>query len=112
MQSQSAQSPRFASTFACVRDTMRHEGPLAFYKGSLVPLLTVTLSKGVLFTGFRTFVELLGGSTGTGATELSFERLLLAGGAAGLCNTIVSTPVETVKARVQLQARILARDLT
>ncbi|PYI00504.1 mitochondrial carrier protein [Aspergillus sclerotiicarbonarius CBS 121057] len=89
------------------------EGPWAFYKGSLLPLLGVGACVSIQFGAFHSFRELLesynrGITPGVDPT-LSLRQFYLAGGAAGVVNSVVSGPVEHVRIRLQTQPHGAAR---
>ncbi|KAN0064456.1 Mitochondrial carrier protein ymc2 [Thecaphora frezii] len=89
----------------CAQRILRHEGPFAFYKGTLTPLLgvgaCVSIQFGVVASAKRYFSQ-RNRASGRAAT-LSASQLYLAGGAAGLANSIIAGPVEHVRIRLQTQ---------
>ncbi|KAJ8588517.1 mitochondrial carrier [Rhizopogon salebrosus TDB-379] len=94
----------------CAGGILKNEGPLAFYKGTLTPLLgigvCVSIQFGVLEYTKRIFTaqNLARGAGGAGGKMLSGGQLVIAGVAAGLANGIVSGPVEHIRIRLQTQS--------
>ncbi|KAM0417137.1 hypothetical protein ACHAPT_012844 [Fusarium lateritium] len=89
------------------RNIWSREGPLAFYKGTIPPLLGVGACASIQFGAFHFFRQLLEEHNkhrqGTADGGLSLGQFYLAGGAAGLTNSIISGPVEHVRIRLQTQ---------
>ena len=89
----------------CATRIVRNEGPLAFYKGTLTPLLgvgaCVSIQFGVVEALKRRFTatNLSAGSK----ADLSYGQFYLAGGLAGLANSFVAGPIEHVRIRLQTQ---------
>lgn len=93
---------------------MLQEGPWAFYKGSLTPLLgvgaCVSIQFGVVEEMKRLFTRWdMGGPTPANAHDakaLSGTQLYLSGAVAGVANTVVASPVEHVRIRLQAQTSL------
>lgn len=89
----------------CATRIVKHEGPLAFYKGTLTPLLgvgaCVSIQFGVVEALKRAFSDsnLKSGRE----AELSYGQFYLAGGIAGVANSVVAGPVEHIRIRLQTQ---------
>lgn len=88
----------FLSTFSSI---IKNEGPLALWKGSTFPLITFGVCNAILFAAnekakyfFRSTLN---------KKELNFGYYFLAGGFAGLANTVVSCPMEHIRIRMQIQ---------
>ncbi|KAL2856634.1 mitochondrial carrier protein [Aspergillus pseudoustus] len=81
------------------RNILRHEGALAFYKGTLPPLLGVGACISIVYTTFHTISETL--KSQTNCTTLSTPLTYLVGGLAGLANSLISGPTEHVRIRLQ-----------
>lgn len=94
----------------CAGGILKNEGPLAFYKGTLTPLLgigvCVSIQFGVLEYAKRIFTaqNLARGEGGVEGKMLGGGQLVIAGVAAGLANGIVSGPVEHIRIRLQTQS--------
>mmetsp|Transcript_167377 Transcript_167377/g.406843 ORF Transcript_167377/g.406843 Transcript_167377/m.406843 type:complete len:309 (-) Transcript_167377:19-945(-) len=96
---------RYKGTLDCVRQTAAQEGFSAFYKGTLSPLVgvgaCVAIQFGVLESAKRAMVARR--QAAGRSTQLSPAEFALAGALAGAGNALVSTPVEHVRIRMQLQ---------
>lgn len=94
----------------CAGGILKNEGPLAFYKGTLTPLLgigvCVSIQFGVLEYVKRLFAEcnIRAGSGGPDGKTLTSSQLVAAGVLAGLGNGVVSGPVEHIRIRLQTQS--------
>ncbi|KAF8915475.1 mitochondrial carrier [Mucidula mucida] len=83
--------------------------PLAFYKGTLTPLLgigvCVSIQFGVIEWMKRFYAQqnILNGLGGPSGLDLTGSQLVVSGVAAGLANGVVSGPVEHIRIRLQTQ---------
>ncbi|KZV94646.1 mitochondrial carrier with solute carrier repeats [Exidia glandulosa HHB12029] len=106
---QTAPAGTYSGLAQCAGDILKNEGPLAFYKGTLSPLVgigaCVSIQFGVLEWTKRFFGQrnLASGSGGRGGA-LTPSQLLIAGAAAGIANSVVSGPVEHIRIRLQTQS--------
>lgn len=96
----------YSGMLDCAGGILRNEGPLAFYKGTLTPLLgigaCVSIQFGVLEYTKRYFAaQNLRSEKGA---ALSSSQLLIAGALAGVGNGFVSGPVEHIRIRLQTQS--------
>lgn len=100
----------YSGMLDCAGGILRNEGPLAFYKGTLTPLLgigaCVSIQFGVLEYTKRYFTaqNIRGGIGAEQSAALSTPQLLVAGSLAGLGNGFVSGPVEHIRIRLQTQS--------
>lgn len=100
----------YSGMLHCAGGILKNEGPLAFYKGTLTPLLgigvCVSIQFGVLEYAKRIFTarNLASGEGGEEGKMLSGGQLVIAGVAAGLANGVVSGPVEHIRIRLQTQS--------
>ncbi|KAG1785371.1 mitochondrial carrier domain-containing protein [Suillus plorans] len=100
----------YSGMLHCAGGILKNEGPLAFYKGTLTPLLgigvCVSIQFGVLEYAKRIFTvqNLARGEGGEEGKMLSGRQLVIAGVAAGLANGVVSGPVEHIRIRLQTQS--------
>ncbi|KAF2419757.1 mitochondrial carrier [Tothia fuscella] len=96
-----------SSALVCAKNILKHEGALAFYKGTLTPLIGIGACVSVQFGGFhyaRRFLEARNTKSNPLAPPtLSYGHYYLAGAFAGITNTILSTPIEHVRIRLQTQ---------
>lgn len=83
----------------------KHEGPLAFYKGTLTPLIGIGACVSVQFGGFHAARRYFENSNAkaTGKTDLTLGQYYTAGALAGVANTVLSSPIEHVRIRLQTQ---------
>lgn len=96
------------TALATAASIWRNEGPLAFYKGTLTPLLGIGACVSVQFGGFhaaRRYFEdqnalLRGAAAGA---PLSYSQYYAAGAFAGVANSVISGPIEHVRIRLQTQ---------
>ncbi|XP_043582852.1 mitochondrial glutamate carrier 1-like isoform X1 [Bombus pyrosoma] len=95
----------YKSMFDCFKKTYNAEGYFGMYKGSGVNILLITPEKAIKLTANDTFRYYL--STGPGQ-KLPLEREMLAGGLAGACQIIVTTPMELLKIQMQDAGRVAA----
>ncbi|GAB1603017.1 mitochondrial glutamate carrier 1-like isoform X1 [Argonauta hians] len=87
----------YKSLFDCGVKTFRNEGFFGMYRGSGVNLLLITPEKAIKLVGNDFFRHLLK----TESAKLPFHRELLAGAGAGMCQIIVTTPMELLKIQLQ-----------
>ncbi|XP_046573668.1 mitochondrial glutamate carrier 1-like [Haliotis rubra] len=92
----------------CGVKTFRNEGFFGMYRGSGVNLLLITPEKAIKLVGNDFFRHNLRTDKGT----LPLSRELLAGGGAGMCQIIVTTPMELLKIQLQDAGRSAKVDLT
>ncbi|KAL7410622.1 mitochondrial carrier [Mrakia frigida] len=93
----------YKSTMDVVTTVFKNEGPLAFYKGTLTPLLGIGLCVSIQFAALNSTKRFFTDQN-NGSPMLSYPQLFCAGAVAGLSNSIVSGPVEHVRIRLQTQA--------
>ena len=79
--------------------TVSTEGVLALYKGMTSPLIGIAAQNALLFTAFQTSKRLISPES----QQLSTAQIAAAGATAGGINSILSSPVELFKIRMQAQ---------
>jgi solute carrier family 25 (mitochondrial carnitine/acylcarnitine transporter), member 20/29 len=85
------------------------EGPLAFYKGTLTPLLGIGACVSIQFGAFgfaKRYFESANAAAhplSSGRRELSYGQYYGAGAFAGVANSVISGPIEHVRIRLQTQ---------
>jgi solute carrier family 25 carnitine/acylcarnitine transporter 20/29 len=89
------QTGQYSSTLDCVKKTLQNEGPKAFYKGTASPLMGVGLCVSIQFLSLEYMKRL--------NTKNTFGSYFMCGAFAGLTNSIVSSPVEHIRTRLQVQ---------
>ncbi|CAI7657832.1 unnamed protein product [Penicillium discolor] len=100
------QTQTSGSAVSAARNIWAKEGPAAFYKGTLVPLLGVGACVSIqfgAFHGFRQLLESYNERNNHESRDLSLTQFYLAGGAAGVTNSVISGPVEHIRIRLQAQ---------
>lgn len=105
LQNQRAGHEVYKSMLDCLKKVIKTEGFIGMYRGSAVNLLLITPEKAIKLTGNDLFRHWLTktsvASDGRLRHHLSLPREMLAGGAAGLCQIIVTTPMELLKIQGQ-----------
>ncbi|KAH0439443.1 mitochondrial carrier protein [Colletotrichum camelliae] len=89
----------------------KNEGPLAFYKGTLTPLLGIGACVSIQFGAFhqaRRYFE-AANSAKVGSPALSYGQYYASGAFAGVANSVISGPIEHVRIRLQTQPHGAAR---
>ncbi|KAK9239896.1 mitochondrial carrier domain-containing protein [Lipomyces kononenkoae] len=103
---QSAPPGTYTGGLDVVQKLIKTEGPLAFYKGTLTPLVGVGACVSVqfgVFEGMKRFFLRQNASTGN-SEGLTYTQYYVAGSMAGLANSIlVSCPIEHIRIRLQTQ---------
>ncbi|KAG0366730.1 MAG: putative mitochondrial ornithine carrier protein AmcA/Ort1 [Linnemannia gamsii] len=113
LQTQPLDHPIFKGPFDCFRQTIRNEGFLGLYNGLSSPLVGAMLENAVLFVGYRRAQDMLREfiaipdahhvTPGAEPAPLSIPMLCLSGGISGVFASMVLTPVELVKCKLQVQ---------
>ncbi|KAJ7282681.1 mitochondrial carrier domain-containing protein [Mycena rebaudengoi] len=107
---QTAPKGTYSGMMHCATGILKNEGPLAFYKGTLTPLLgigvCVSIQFGALEYAKRHFASrnLSNGTGGEGGATLSGAQIFSSGVMAGVANGFVSGPVEHIRIRLQTQS--------
>jgi solute carrier family 25 carnitine/acylcarnitine transporter 20/29 len=98
-------STQYTGALDAATSIYRNEGALAFYKGTLTPLIGIGACVSVQFGGFnyaRRQLEARNTEKGRGA-QLSYSQYYVAGAFAGIANTVLSSPIEHIRIRLQTQ---------
>ncbi|KAF7782233.1 hypothetical protein Agabi119p4_1609 [Agaricus bisporus var. burnettii] len=107
---QTSSKGTYSGMLHCAGGIFKNEGPLAFYKGTLTPLLgigvCVSIQFGALEYTKRFFAaqNVARGVGGEGGKTLTGSQLFISGVSAGLANSVVSGPVEHIRIRLQTQS--------
>ncbi|KAG9242794.1 mitochondrial carrier domain-containing protein [Calycina marina] len=101
-------SNAYPNALVAAKSIYANEGALAFYKGTLTPLIGIGACVSVQFGAFhqaRRRLEEYNISKGVGgaAGGLSYGQYYLAGAFAGIASSVISGPVEHVRIRLQTQ---------
>ncbi|KAJ5923166.1 hypothetical protein N7454_008411 [Penicillium verhagenii] len=112
---------QYSSALDCATQIFKKEGPAAFYKGTLTPLIGIGACVSLLPSAFpnshcaaageRAIWSLPPGPPEAGGTEskkyangtLSYAQYYMAGSFAGVTNSVLSGPIEHVRIRLQAQ---------
>jgi len=95
----------YASMLDCFKKTYKAEGYFGMYRGSAVNILLITPEKAIKLAANDYFRHRLTGPDG----KLPVTREMLAGGSAGLCQIVVTTPMELLKIQLQDAGRVAAQ---
>ena len=96
----------YSSMLDCFRKTRAREGFLGMYRGSAVNILLITPEKAIKLAANDWFRHLL--LRHSGRDKLSLTHEMLAGGSAGFCQIVVTTPMELLKIQLQDAGRVSA----
>ncbi|KAI1807472.1 mitochondrial carrier [Daldinia bambusicola] len=108
-------STAYKSALDAATSIYAKEGPLAFYKGTLTPLLGIGACVSIQFGAFgyaRRYFESQNAKNGTSSSsskDLTFGQYFAAGAFAGVANSVISGPIEHVRIRLQTQPHGAAR---
>lgn len=111
LQNQRVGSEAYKSMFDCLKKVWTAEGFFGMYRGSAVNLLLITPEKAIKLTCndlFRHRLSTQANSTSNSSRHLTLPREMLAGGGAGLCQIIVTTPMELLKIQGQDAGRTVS----
>ena len=95
---------RYTGVMQCVRQMMREEGLVAFYRSYPTTVLMNLPFMAVHFAGYEAFKLLLSPTDQPESHGVAQE--LLAGALTGACAGFVSTPLDVVKTRIQTQVTV------
>jgi len=97
---------QYVNALDAARSIWVNEGPFAFYKGTLTPLIGIGACVSVQFGAFheaRRRFEAYNGSKTPLQPGLSYTQYYLSGAFAGVANSVLSGPIEHVRIRLQTQ---------
>ncbi|OAA73594.1 mitochondrial carnitine/acylcarnitine carrier protein [Cordyceps fumosorosea ARSEF 2679] len=95
---------QYAGALDAARSIYRREGALAFYKGTLTPLVGIGACVSVQFAAFHAARRWFERRNGTQPGQrLAYSQYWAAGAFAGVANTVLSSPIEHIRIRLQSQ---------
>lgn len=103
---------QYSNALEAAKTIYQKEGPLAFYKGTLTPLIGIGACVSVQFGAFheaRRRFEAHNASKTPLNPGLSYAQYYAAGAFAGIANSVISGPIEHVRIRLQTQPHGAAR---
>jgi len=101
---QTTTAEQFLGSWDCLKQTLRNEGARALYKGATPPLLGWMAMDSIMLGTYTATLDWLRRRSQTPRdTLLPLYHHALAGLTAGSIVSVISTPVEQIKARLQVQ---------
>eukprot|EP01012_Entosiphon_sulcatum_P049359 TRINITY_DN67957_c0_g1_i1.p1 TRINITY_DN67957_c0_g1~~TRINITY_DN67957_c0_g1_i1.p1 ORF type:complete len:307 (+),score=44.05 TRINITY_DN67957_c0_g1_i1:45-923(+) len=91
------------SPFKCASEILKKEGALAFYKGTLSPILGIGLCVSIQFSANQFAQAWFRQKNNSSDNRLPLWQYGVAGSFAGLANSVLSCPVEHFRIRCQVQ---------
>jgi solute carrier family 25 carnitine/acylcarnitine transporter 20/29 len=92
---------QYSSAINAATTIYKNEGALAFYKGTLTPLIGIGACVSVQFGAFNAAKRWF--QTRNNGAELSYSQYAAAGAFAGVSNSVLSGPIEHIRIRLQSQ---------
>jgi solute carrier family 25 (mitochondrial carnitine/acylcarnitine transporter), member 20/29 len=105
---------QYKGALDCASQILKNEGALAFYKGTLTPLIGIGACVSVQFGAFNYARRAFEAQNAAkqhktveqieaGPQPLSYGQYYAAGAFAGIANTVLSSPIEHIRIRLQTQ---------
>ncbi|VEU23633.1 DEKNAAC104918 [Brettanomyces naardenensis] len=98
---QSAPPGTYSSAVDVVRKLLQLEGPLAFYKGTLTPLIGIGAVVSVQF-GVNEYMKRFFNKRNNG-DKMTMQQFFISGSVSGLANSFLASPIEHIRIRLQTQ---------
>ncbi|XP_050384522.1 mitochondrial arginine transporter BAC2-like [Argentina anserina] len=98
------QSSKTGSAFSILRNVVATEGPTALYRGIAAPLASITFQSAMVFQTYAILSRAFDPSVSP-KDPPSYRGVALGGFGAGAVQSLMITPVELVKIRLQLQTK-------
>ncbi|KAL4887899.1 mitochondrial carrier domain-containing protein [Aspergillus ambiguus] len=106
LQSQPDHLPlRYAGPLDCFRQSLRADGLRGLYRGISAPMAGAAIENSCLFWSYRIIQDLVRATyyaASPASDPLPFAALLLSGAASGSITSLVLTPVELIKCKMQV----------
>ncbi|KAH7325014.1 mitochondrial carrier domain-containing protein [Stachybotrys elegans] len=100
---------QYSSALEAATSIYKHEGALAFYKGTLTPLIGIGACVSIQFGAFHSARRWFEARNGAASPGLSYGQYFAAGSFAGVANSVLSGPIEHIRIRLQSQPHGAAR---
>lgn len=99
---------QYSSALDAATQIFKNEGPAAFYKGTLTPLVGIGACVSIQFGAFHWARRQFSALKPPGSS-LSYSQYYASGAFAGIANSAVSGPIEHIRIRLQTQPHGAAR---
>lgn len=93
----------YPSALSAATSIYKNEGPAAFYKGTLTPLLGIGACVSVQFGAFHQARRWFESRSANPGAPLTYPQYFASGAFAGIANSVLSSPIEHVRIRLQTQ---------
>ncbi|KAI8583911.1 hypothetical protein K450DRAFT_220554 [Umbelopsis ramanniana AG] len=118
LQTQSLSNPKYSGPLDCIMQTVKQHGIKDLYRGMSSPLVGSMIENAALFVGYKQVQRIIRdvsatpeqrkqyaeqGTIDEDLQPLSLSQLILAGTISGAFTSIVLTPVELIKCKLQVQ---------
>ncbi|KAG0690532.1 Mitochondrial carrier protein ymc2 [Pichia californica] len=100
---QSSSNPN-TSPIDIIKSLLKNEGPLAFYKGTLLPLIGIGACVSIQFSVNESMKRIFT-YYNDGPNKMNSLQFFIAGGAGGFANGFLAGPIEHVRIRLQIQTK-------
>lgn len=95
------QTGQYSSPISAFTQTLKNEGPRAFYKGTAAPLIGVGSCVSIQFYAFHEAKRRI--LLKTGNSNLTYSQFYASGATAGIVNSVIAGPVEQLRILLQTQ---------
>ncbi|EAS36956.3 amino acid transporter Arg-13 [Coccidioides immitis RS] len=95
---------RYKGPIDCFRQSLQAEGVLGLYRGISAPLFGAAVETSSLFFSYRITQEFLQSTIYTPSEKLPFSALLTCGAISGAFTSLLLTPIELIKCKMQVPA--------
>lgn len=99
LQTDCAKNPTYRGTWHCFQHILKQEGIRGMYKGMSSPMAGVAAVNGIVFGVHGSIIKRV-------SDPDSLRTHFLSGAAAGLCQGFVTSPMELLKTRMQVQTEV------
>ncbi|OKL58695.1 Amino-acid transporter arg-13 [Talaromyces atroroseus] len=93
---------RYKGPLDCFRQSIQSDGLRSLYRGISAPLAGAAVENSSLFFSYRVAKNLLQSTIYTSSDHLPFTGLLISGAASGAFTSVLLTPIELVKCKMQV----------